>query len=383
MVYEPAEADYLIGATYQRHGDKLRVFFKYHRADGSGRKSLDYGISMSSLPKDSFKESINTKAYKLAASILLGQGDLRLYISPIKEGHYRYVSEFSNSFTSRVKSQIVRLHREVEVIDQKPIHERLSNTRSIKKKAKQVKDLKSSDAFFVNANSVLEGDYFEGHESVTVNLYLKRLDGTMLNSSTVEIKKSLISSDLQNNTAKMLADLADAPKEKEHFSVKISTTKGGDYPVYYKGEKIKFYIQVAAPLYVYIYDINSKGQISLLFPYQRGSGQGKLTPGTLYVIPSENDDFEFEVEPPFGMDAVKLFASSTMLPIPRLTRTVTSRSYRGSTRTIVKKRKEIQKELSSMKSINPRDLVDYYRGIAERLGTCLYEDSLMLETRNR
>ena len=383
LVYDPSEADYLIGATYQRHGKKVKVFFKYHKGDGSGRNSRDYEIEMSKLPKDSFRETIKSKASKLAANIITDQTDLKLYIKPIREGHHKFVSEFSNSFISRVKSELIRLHRDVEVIDEKPIHERLSNTRGIRKKAKKVKNLETADAFFVNANSVLEGNYFAGDKLVTVNLYLKRLDGTILNSSTIEIKKSLINASLENNTAKVLADLADAPKEKADLKVKISTTKGGDYPVYYKGEKIKFYIQVTIPLYVYLYDINSKGEVSLLFPYQRDSEQRELVPGTVYVIPSEKDNFEFEVEPPFGMDAVKAFASTVELRVPQLTRSVATRSYDGNKRAIMKKRKEVQKELSRMESINPKDLVDYYRGVVERLGVKLYEDSLMLETRNR
>ena len=81
------------------------------------------------------------------------------------------------------------------------------------------------------------------------------------------------------------------------------------------------------------------------------------------------------------MDAVKIFASSVELPIPELTRNVGMRSYRGNKWAIVKKRKDIQKELSHMKSINPRDLVDYYRGVVERFGTRLHEDTTMLETK--
>jgi len=383
LVYDPSEADYLIGATYRRDGKKVKAFFKYHKADGSGRKSRDYEIEMSKLPKDSFRETIKSKAYKLAANIITDQTDLKLYIKPIREGHHKFVSEFSNSFISRVKSELIRLHRDVEVIDEKPIHERLSNTRGIKKKAKKVKNLETADALFANANSVLEGNYFAGNKLVTVTLYLKKLDGTILNSSTIEIKKSLINASLENNTAKVLADLADAPKEKADLKVKISTTKGGDYPVYYKGEKIKFHIQVTVPLYVYLYDINSKGEVSLLFPYQSDSEQHKLVPGTVYVIPSEKDNFEFEVEPPFGMDVVKVFASAVKLRVPQLTRSVATKSYDGNKRAIMKKRKEVQKQLSRMESINPKDLVDYYRGVVEKLGVKLYEDSLMLETRNR
>ncbi len=327
------------------------------------------------------QDTIENKAHKLAVDVISDQKNLRIYIKPIVEGNDRYVSDFSNSFTSRVKSEIIRLHKDVEVIDEKPIYKRLSNTRGIKKKAKTVKNLKTSDAFFVDANAVLEGNCFDRGESVTVDLYLKDLAGKVLNSSTVDIDKSLIKASLENKQAKMLADLADVLSEEGASKVKISTTKGGDYPVYYRGEKIKFHIQVAGPLYVYMYDINSRGEVTLLYPYEKNSIQQKLMPGRLYTIPSETDNFELEVEPPFGMDAVKIFASTAELPIPELTPSVGTRSYTGNTRAIVKKRKEIQEGLSRMKSINPRDLVDYYRGVVGRFGAKLYEDSLMLETR--
>ena len=381
LVYDPSEADYLIGATYQRDGEEVKVFFKYHKADGSGRKSRDYKIEMSRLPGDSFKQTVKNKAYKLAANILSGQGDLKIYIKPIKEGQNNYVSDFSNSFTSKVKTEIVRLYRGVEVIDEKPIYERLSNTRSIKKKAKKVKSLQNSEAFFANANAVLEGKYFVEGENVAVNLYLKGLDGKVLNSAAVDIKRSLIKTNLENNEAKILTDMADVSNEPGGYKVKISTTKGGDYPVYHEGEKIKFLIQLTTPFYVYVYDISSKGDVSLLYPYEKNLVQEKLMPGRLYTIPADKDNFELEVESPFGMDAVKIFASSVELPIPELTRSVDTRSYRGNKRAIVKKRKEIQKQLSHMKSINPRDLVDYYRGVVRRFGTRLYEDTIMVETR--
>jgi len=38
-------------------------------------------------------------------------------------------------------------------------------------------------------------------------------------------------------------------------------------------------------------------------------------------------------------------------------------------------------ELSAMKGINPRDLVNYYRGVVRRFGTMLCEDTIMVETR--
>ena len=157
-----------------------------------------------------------------------------------------------------------------------------------------VKNLQNSDAFFANANAVLEGTYFVEGENVAVNLYLKNLDGKVLNSATVDIKKSLIKTNLENNEAKTLTDLADVSNEKGGYKVKISTTKGGDYPVYHEGEKIKFLIQLTVPLYVYVYDINSKGEVSLLYPYEKNDVQKRIMPGRLYTIPEDRNNFQTE-----------------------------------------------------------------------------------------
>ena len=383
IIYDMSDAEYFIGATYRQYQDMVKVFFKYHKTDLSGRKSLDYEISLSRLPGDSFQENVKSKAYKLAATIVKNQRNLKVYVTPIKEGNQKYVSDFSNSLTSRIKSQIIMLHSDIEIIDEKVAQEKLSNLRGIKTKAKELKNLKTSDALFAGANSVLEGEYFVEGDTVPVNLYLKKLDGTVLNSASVEINKSLISSNIGNNEAKVLHDLADVTTEHGDFNVKISTTKGGDFPVYYDKEIITFYINVGAPLFIYVYDINPHGEVSLLYPHPRDKVQCKFLPGTLYTIPSEMDDFDFEVGSPFGRDIVKIFACKSNLPMPNLTQHAPSRSFTGKERNIGIKRKKAQKELSNMESINPKDLVDYYRGISKKMGARLYEDSVLVETKGQ
>ncbi len=383
IVYEPSEAKYLLGATYRKYDTTVGVFFKYHKTDGFDRKSANYEIELSMLPQDSFTRDLRSNARKLASEILSGQKNLKVYITPIRDGKSDVMSDFSKSFTSRIKAELVRVNRDVVIIDEVKAHKALSNTRGIKRKARKVKNLQNSDAFFSNADSVLEGQYFAGSDTVVVNLYLKMVDdGRVVSSSSVEIDKSLINFRLENKVQKKLTDLADTSTEKKrNHAVKISSTRGGDFPVYYKGEKIKFHIQVAKPLYVYVYDINSKGEVVLL--YESKTGHRKLKPGRIYTIPYEEDEFDFEVEEPFGTDAVKIFASNVDLPIPELTRQVSSRSFEGNVRAIVRKRKNIQKQLSGMESINPKDLVDYFRGAAKKFDAELFEDSLLVETKAR
>jgi hypothetical protein len=387
IVPDIADAKYVVGASYQKDKEKLRVFIKCAKADLSGVKSYDYGIDLEALDPASFKEDLRSKTLQLVFNLMDGQQGRKIYISPVKEGSYKYVSEFSNSLTSSVKSEIVKLFKSVTVIDEKPRADILANSRSIAIKAKDVKDLKTSDAFFTGADSILEGEYFVNGDKVTVNMYLKDIEGKILGSANTDIERPMISSKLTDATAKTLSELADVRQESTGAAgIKLSTSKGGDFPVYREGEKVVFYVQVAAPLYVYIYNLNPKGEATLLYPYEQTAPQSALLPGVLYTIPSERDGFELPVEPPFGMEAVKAFASPIPLPYPRLESNAPSMGFdkgleRGS-RDITVKRKEIQQKLSVAVKINPADLIDYYRGAAARAGTeKLFESTIMLETR--
>ncbi len=379
MVYSPDEADYLIGAVYKKDRENVLVYLKYRKADFTGSKSLNYNIKKASLPSDSFDESIRSRAYRLAANILSGQSNRKLFISPLKEGNRKYTSDFSNSFTSRLKVEMSRLNRNIEIIDEKPIYEKLSNTRGIEKSIKDVKNIKTAEAQFCGADTVFEGEYFVMPNVVTINCYLKDLNGRILNSSSIDIDREMIPDRLDNSDAEKISELADSTNEQGNFNVRISTTKGGDSPVYYKGEDVKFHMQVASPLYVYLYDINSNNEVTLLYPYKRGMSQNKLMPGQVYSFPE--GEFKIKVKPPYGIDGVKIFASDKELPIPRFSTYVPSRSFRGNTRASDENRSSIQNELSNKMEINPKDLVDYYRGLAKKHGAMLYEDSLFLETK--
>lgn len=381
LVYEPSEADYLVGAVFQKYGSSIRIFFKYHKLDMTGRKSLDYSIERLRLPADSLKENLHSKAYKLAANIVPDQEELKLYINPVKLGSCDCVTDFSRSLTTLVRTEIVRLHPDLQVCAEKPI--KGSGLSSIKKKAKEVAELQSTDAVFAGADTVMEGGYFVNGDTVMVNLSIKDLNGLVLSTASVDIDRAMIHTRLDNPTAEKLADLADKKEEDSGDVIKVTTTKGSGDPVYFEGEKINFLVQAKKPLYVYLYDITSKGDVALLYPGEAGARQQPLFPGRLQVIPEESDVYELEVTPPFGMDVVKVFASPVQLPIPSLNERVMSKSYAGGTRAILKKRKKIQKELSLRSTINPDDLVDYYRGLATQFGVAVFEDSLIVETRRQ
>jgi len=200
-----------------------------------------------------------------------------------------------------------------------------------------------------------------------------------LGSAEETIERALIPYSTVNQTAGALALVADVAGQGSQQMVKLNTTKGDRFQVYRAGEKVQFLIQVAKPLYVYLYGINAKNEVNQLYP---GPGQQEepLASGRIHTVPGERDSWEIVVEPPFGTDVVKLFASERPLPVPTISDKIAAKSFSGGTRTLAR-RDVIQQELSTQKTINGFDLVDYYKGIAINFGVTLYEDSLFVQTR--
>lgn len=373
------QADLAIGANYQRDGDSLRVFFKYCPAkDSSGCKSLVAALPSARLPKDSFSESLDSRVKRLVQKTSSNRSGLKVFINPVVERKGRYASEFSEYVTARVRSFLVN-SQQFEVLEEQPVTRSLSNTRGLAAKAKQVQNLDTSAALFSGADAVLEGYYLEGTGRITLAMTLKNLNGGVLGSAEETIERAMIPYSTANPTAGALALVADVAGQPSQQMVKLNTTKGDRFQVYRAGEKLQFLIQVARPLYVYLYGINTKNEVNQLYP---GPGQQEtaLASGQIHTVPGERDSWEIVVEPPFGTDVVKLFASERPLPVPAISDKVSARSFSDGTRTLVR-RDVIQMELADQKIINGFDLVDYYKGIAARFGLMLYEDSLFVQTR--
>ena len=124
---------------------------------------------------------------------------------------------FPAPFPPCLRPSVMRMYRSVEVIDEKPVKEKLGNTRSVRKKAKK------------------GGQLFVNGDLVTVSLMLKDLQGHVLNATSVDIDRKMIHTRLDNREAEKLADLADKTSEISRDLVKISTSKGSSQPLYHGG----------------------------------------------------------------------------------------------------------------------------------------------------
>lgn len=373
-----SSADFVLEATYSTLPDRVRIYLKLRdQKDNYRNLKGTYELKTEQLPTDCFVESLDAKLSRLALHAARGwqkSRDLTLFVSPLIESRKKYSSPFAEYATRKLKTSLSS-QGNLKVVEEQPAMQKLSSTRSIKKDAATVE---TSDAAVVGADAVLEGGYLRGEQEVNLAVTLKNLKGVVLSSAEEAIPVNLIKYSLENDAAESIAQYTDTEHEVAKGMVKVGTTKGGNYQIYRQGEVVKFTIQVARPLYLYVYNINPNGEAALLFP-KKGESESPCLPGVIHTIPEDTDSWEIKVEPPFGTDAVKVFASEKKIPLPVVDDKVVSKSFVDGTRSL--KRVEVQSMLANSRQINGRDLVDYYKGIAVKLKSNLYESTVYVETR--
>lgn len=99
-------------------------------------------------------------------------------------------------------------------------------------------------------------------------------------------------------------------KENRDFEVKVWTNKQR----YSLGDKIRFHFRAEKECYLNLVNVNSQGEMTLLFP-NRYHEDNFVQAGKTYTIPAKSYDFSLEVQPPRGTDRIYALASSNPLNI--------------------------------------------------------------------
>ncbi len=370
--------DFEILVTFHRSGESLQVNVQLLdiKKNGSYRTlEKNYSIAIKSLPDGWDQESLDDRIARLVQRTLGDSKGQVVYINPIVEKRKKYSSEFGEYVQNRLKS--ILSTSGVKMVE--PLSSRKQDSMATKTVALT---LETSDAARIGANTLLDGGFLkQGDKGIFLALTLKDLNGKVLSSADDTIPRALVTYRLENEDADRISEIADVEHEQAGNMVRIGTTKGGGYQVYYEGDVVIFTIQVSKPLYVYVYNINPKGSVTLLYP-KVGDAESRKQAGLLYRLPDENDSWEIKVESPYGKDVVKVFASDRRLPMPTINDSVVSHSFEGTSRALLRVDR-IQNQLSTEKIINGLDIVDYFKGVTASIGAPLYESSVFVETRSK
>lgn len=111
---------------------------------------------------------------------------------------------------------------------------------------------------------------------------------------------------------KAMTSLADNQATADDPSLPLSVRIWTDKKQYKNKEQIKIFLKGNKPFYARVLYVNVKGESIQLLPNPSRS-DNYFNGGVVYEIPSGNDRFELEVNPPFGEEKILVYASSTEL----------------------------------------------------------------------
>ncbi|OGW30505.1 MAG: hypothetical protein A2X54_04015 [Nitrospirae bacterium GWF2_44_13] len=95
-------------------------------------------------------------------------------------------------------------------------------------------------------------------------------------------------------------------------SVPLSVKVWTDKKEYREGDKIKIYIKGNKPFYAKVIYKETTGSLIQILPnpYRKDN---YFNGGVIYEVPSGNDRFELEVNPPFGEESIAVYTSTSQL----------------------------------------------------------------------
>lgn len=158
---------------------------------------------------------------------------------------------------------------------------------------------------------VLQKDIIEAYQRATVKILQEIEKNWYKDANSGDCYKLVIKAEVipDEKAIKEIAakkDVADDPLAP--LGVKVWSDKKD----YQAGEKIKVYLKGNKPFHARVVYKDAGGRLLQLLPnpYRRDN---YFNGGVIYEIPSGNDRFELEVEPPFGEERIVVYASSSPL----------------------------------------------------------------------
>ena len=105
--------------------------------------------------------------------------------------------------------------------------------------------------------------------------------------------------------------------------MELTTTRGERKPLYHKGEHIRFLIRLNRSAWVYLFDLDPKGNATFLYSVDengrlaRGGQCGTLPqPGKPLILPEDGCSYDLVVTEPYGRDRVWAVASESPMEFP-------------------------------------------------------------------
>ena len=172
----------------------------------------------------------------------------------------------------------------------------------------------------LRSQAVVRGTCFDLGEEVRLSLRVTAASGEELAAASFGIPAALLAKaglkpapDNLEDARKTLA-ICDAKVQASSLKVKLALDRG-DGGIYRKGDRLHLFLKANMDCYVKVLYHQVDGTNVVVFP-NAYHPDARIQRDRLYQIPPDDDSFNLEVQEPFGVEMVKVMASTAPLDPP-------------------------------------------------------------------
>lgn len=206
---------------------------------------------------------------------------------------------------------------------------RSRGTRAFHPVTKNPAEASSLTADLLKADGEMKGTAWLNKENIEVRIVVVDRQGQQFTAASADVPSDLFPNYLLMPPSEPESPHGDPlPKtsgglSKDGLHVELTTTRGEAKPFFRNGEHIKFVIRLNRTAYLYLFDLDPKGNAILLYPVDengRLAREGRCgvmpQPDIPVILPEDGCSYDLVVTEPYGTDRVWVVASESPMDFP-------------------------------------------------------------------
>ncbi len=330
-----AENAMILQGTWQKQGDNLRIDLKVMKLGPSGPEaaaSASQSVPLKTIDKASLTPDRESWARYLVRKLetnAMNPARRTLHMGDFQVKGKRCSNDLGNYLAGWIRPALAESRMFLPLDQQKALKGltvailRTRGTRAFRPVAAKPGETTSLTADLLKADGEMKGTAWLHEKKVEVRIRVNDRQGQQFTAASADVPSELFPQYLLETPAADGNQQNTGAISKDGLKVELTTTRGEARPFYRNGEHIKFVIRLNRSAFVYLFDLDPKGNAILLYPVgdngqmARGGQCGAMPqPSAPIILPEDGCSYDLVVTEPYGTDRVWVVAAESRLDFP-------------------------------------------------------------------
>jgi len=336
-----AENAMILQGTWQKQGENLRIDLKVMKLGPSGPEaaaSASESVPLKVIDRESLTPDRESWARYLVRKLetnAMNPARRTLHMGDFQVKGKRCSDELGTYLAGWIRPALAESRMFLPLDQQKALKGvsvaslRTRGTRAFRPVAAKPHETTSLTADLLKADGEMKGSAWLHEKKVEVRIRVNDRQGQQFTAASADVPSKLFPQYLLEAPAKDNDNPGDTSQpsagaiSKDGLKVELTTTRGEARPFYRNGEHIKFVIRLNRSAFIYLFDLDPKGNAILLYPVgdngqlARGGQCGAMPKQNVPIIlPEDGCSYDLVVTEPYGTDRVWVVAAESHLDFP-------------------------------------------------------------------